>query len=306
MPDFGGNVASRLEFNVLLAAGLQKVFQDDLPTHPVLFKAWLKTESAKQFTEYENVVSAFGPMPEKGIGGVFSTDKPKLGDTKSMSLTTYGLGFVAEYELIRWEKYGVFSKMTRKLARSGVDRKNVIAYAILNNAFTATAPYTTYNGEALIATSHALLRGGTFGNRPAVATGLSYLGMQEAITNFSLMVNEDGLYVMLDPSTLVCHPAKRWEAETILGSQYRPDNANQSLNTLKDRLTPHSAPYLSSQTAWFVLSSKDKLEIAFHVGDDLMFRDDYDQSTWNNMYSMYASYRVAVLHWYGTWGTPGV
>mgnify|MGYP001603303243 CR=1 FL=1 len=307
MPDFGGSVARMQEFSTLLFLGLSKVFKDDLPTHPELFRPWLRVESAKEFTEDGIVTTGFGPMPEKQIGGAFSVDKPKMGTAKEWTLKSYGLGFVAEYELIRWEKYGVFKGITKKLSRSGVDRKNVLAHAILNNSFVSTdAAYTVHNGEALIATSHALLRGGTTSNRPATATALSYVGLQEALTSFATAVNEDGLFIAIQAAQLVCHPAKEWEAQTLLGSEYRPDNANMNKNTLSGKLSIVSSPYLTSQTAWWVLASKESREMSFDQGDDLEFRKDFDQSTWNNLFSMYMSARVAVLHWYGTYGTPGV
>jgi hypothetical protein len=54
-----------------------------------------------------------------------------------------------------------------------------------------------------------------------------------------------------------------------------------------------------------MLADKSKLEMSFDTGDALTFRRDFQMSTWNNVFSMYASYRVAVLHWYGFWGTTG-
>jgi hypothetical protein len=197
--------------------------------------------------------------------------------------------------------------MTKKLTRSGVDRKNIIAYAIPNNAFsTADTVYTTYSGEALCSNAHALLRGGTGKNAPTNPVALSYLGMQEAITDYMLLTNEDGLYAILSASLLMCHPSKEWEAQTLLRSEYRPDNANMNFNTLKQKgFNIHSAPYLTDPDAWFLMADKGKLEMSFDIGDDLQLRRDFQFSTWNNVFSVYGSYRVCVLHWYGIWGSEG-
>jgi len=296
------------EFSALLEIGLTEVYKDDLPTHKVLYKAWLRERTAKEFTEDSLVTTGLGPMPAKGVGAPFITDKPFISNPKDFVMLTYGLGFVAEYELIRWDKYSVFTGITKKLARSGTDRKNIIAHAILNNSFSTADPvYTTYANEALCANSHTLLRGGTGKNAPSSPVGLSYLGIQEAITDYDLLVNEDGLYVMLDASLLICHPQKKWIARTLLESDYRPDNANMNKNTIKSEVTSyHCSPYLTSATAWWLVADKSHLKMTFDIGDDLHFRRDFDFATWNNVFSMYGSWRVNVLHWHGLWGTPGV
>jgi len=41
------------------------------------------------------------------------------------------------------------------------------------------------------------------------------------------------------------------------------------------------------------------------VGDEPMFRKDFDHSTWNSVMSCYTSKRVDVLHYQGTYGSLG-
>lgn len=307
MPDFGTNVARLQEFSALLERGLSKVFMDDLPTHDQLYGTWLRTKTAEEWIEDELVTTGLGPMPEKGIGGPFTTDKPLISDPKDYELATYALAVVMEYELVRWDKYRVFTRIAKLLKRSGVDRKNITAYSILNNSLATSDPvYQTYSGEALCSTAHVLLRGGTGKNAPTTAADISYLGMQEAITDFDLLENEDGLFVMLSPSKVVTHPAKHWIAETILKSQYRPDNANMNYNTVKGKFALHgNSPYLTSQGPWWMLADKDELEISFRMGDDFQLRRSFDHGTWNNVFTAYCSFTVGVLHWQGIWGSAG-
>jgi hypothetical protein len=287
------------------------VFKDTLPTHPLMYKPWLATRKAKEWIEDELMTTGFGPMPQKAVGGPFVLDKPYITDPKDHTLVPYGLAFTIEYELLRWDRYSVFVNVTKKLARSGVDRKNLLAYSILNNSLsTSDAVYQTYASEVLCETTHVLQRGGTAKNAPSSAVGISYLGMQEAITDFALTPNEDGLFIRLSPEKVVCAPAKAWIARTILQSEYRHDTANREKNTLSGELSgPHSSPYLTNENYWWVLASKETLKeqagICLDIGDDLEFRRDYQISTWNRTYSMYGSFRPRVFHWYGTWGTTG-
>jgi hypothetical protein len=130
--------------------------------------------------------------------------------------------------------------------------------------------------------------------------------MQEAIIDFALTVNEDGLYALVNGQHVVCHPSKEWIASTILKSQYRHDTANQEYNTVSGKLKgPTTSPFLTNENYWWVLARKEDLEACFSIGEDLMFRKDYQISTWNSTYSMYMSCRVEVLTWPGFWGTTG-
>lgn len=305
------DVARLQEFTALLEFGLSNVFKDTLPTHDLSYKSWLAERQAQEWIEDELKVTGFGPMPMKTIGGPFTLDKPFIGSEKEHTLVPYGLAFTIEYEMMRWDLYKVFINITRKLARSGVDRKNILGWSILNNSLTTSdAVYQTYQSQTLCNTAHTLQRGGTIANRPAAATGLSYLGIQAGVTDFMNMVNEDGLYIQLEPEKLVCHTSKKWIGRTILGSDYRHDTANQELNTLKGDISgPVCSPYLSSTTAWWLLSSKSILKseagICFDIGDDLEFRRDYQISTWNRTFTMYGSFRPRIFTFYGVWGTAG-
>lgn len=295
-------------FLFLVEKGLRKIFDGALKTHPEMYKGWLQTKRAKEWIEDDRIMSGFGPMPEKPVGNPFTVDRPLDGPEKDFTLKPYGLAFVIEHELLKWDQYGKFTKPTKMMARSGIDRKNILAYSILNNAFsTSDAVYQTYNGEVLCTSSHVLLRGGTGANAPASAVGITYVGIQNGLTDLALTENEDGLYAVVKGKLLICHPSKEWVADTQLHSDYRPDNANMAKNTLSGKLQgPHSSPYLTSTTAWWIVADKSELEACFTIGQDLMFRKDYQQSTWNSTWSMYMSARVEILTWPGFWGTAGV
>lgn len=300
-------IADLTEFAVLLQDGLDYVFNASLKAHPILWQSWLRQETAKEWTSTGVVHTGLGAMPRKDVGGPFVTDKPFISGTTTYTLVPYGLAFVITKEMLEWDQYGVFGQVTKWLAKSGADRKNIIGAFMLNEGF-ATTNQTIYNGEALFSATHALLRtgAGTASNKPAVASGLSYLAMQSALTNFSTQVDEDGLYTILMPTLLVCHPTNGWVADTLLNSNYRPDNANNAKNTLSGKLTADSrSPYLSSTTAWFVFADKSEVQACVDMGKDLQFQRDVVPSSWNVQFSMYMAARLVVQHWRGTYGDQG-
>lgn len=306
MPDFGSNVATLQQYSALIELGLSDIFKSETPTHDAMYKTWLRVKSANEWIEDELVFTGLGPMPAKGLGAPFTTDKPLISSPKDFELGTWAMGVVMEYELVRWDKYGCFKNITKLLKRSGVDRKNIQAYAILNNSFsTANPKYTTYRNEALCSPAHTLLRGGTGKNAPTTAVDLTYLGIQEGVTDFATLVNEDGLFVMREAKCLKCHPAKRWIADTLIKSTYRPDNANMAYNTVGGRFDVYDSPYLTATGPWWLLAAKDSLRVSFNEGDAFQFRRAFDHATWNNVFSVYTSFTVAVLHWEGIWGSQG-
>jgi hypothetical protein len=307
-PQFA-NAAQAEEFSDFLKSGLDDVFEDDLPTHDKLYRPWLQETSADEYKEDAIVVTGLGTMPEKLVGQSITVDKPYKSSTKVYTLRTWAIGYVAEYELTRWDLYGIFNEMESEMARSAVDRCNIQATAILNNAFsTANAVYTTYSGEALGSATHALLGGGTTTNRSATDAALSYAALQEARSDFMTMKNERGIYIRLRPKNLVVHPDNEWWAQTLMKSSLRPETADNDANVIKgDWKVVGDNPYLTAADAWFMTCGKKQLarSMRFRIGDKPKTRHDFDHSTWNSVRSCYQSNRVEVIHYQGLWTSQG-
>lgn len=305
-------VAQAEAFQVFLEVGLEKVHEGNAKRHPIKWKPLLRQTRIKEFERDDNLLTGFQQMPEKTIGGVFSLDKPEFSATKTGKVKTYGLAYVAEYELPRYDQYRVFNNMNSKLSYSGLYTKNILGFSIFNNAFSTTAgsEYTIFNGEALCNTAHVLTRISTSAvgkNHVTTASDLNYISLQEALIDFMDTVDEDGKFVILEPECLLTSTSFSWIAEEIVGSRFRQDNANNALNTVS-HLRPETAPFLTDPDAWFVLGAPsgpwgDSVE--FEIGDDLMPRSSFQHSTLNTILSMYMSCRIWLFHWMGIWGSPG-
>ena len=301
------NVTDAEAFSVLLEDGLSEVFEESLPPHEKLYPAWLNVKKAREFYEDAVVVTGFGTMPEKPVGGKFQVDRPYISDTKRWGLSTFGLAFLAEHELIYWDRYGVFADMTRGLTHAACDRLNILAYSILNRGFQTTDPaYTVYNGEAIFDNAHQLLgpNAGTCKNRPDGNPPLSYLALNQAEVDFALMKNERGIFIRTSPDNIVVHPSKRPKLRTLLESEGRPGTSDNDKN-VAPQWKPHYSPYLTSQEAWFVTGSPKSLKLHLRRGQDPHLRRDFDHSTWNSVFTMYMSAGIAILHYQNTYGSSG-
>lgn len=309
-----GTVASASEYSALLELGLTMVHTEQAKNHPIRWSGYLKQIKIDEFTRDDRYFTGFMPMPEKDVGGPFVLDKPHLSDRKVGDLVTYGLGFVAEYELGRWNKYkNTFAGISKQLSQAGLYTKNVLGFSIFNRAFDATAPseYKIFNGEVLCKVDHVLERPTTVvgKNAPATPTDLNYLALQEGMTDFMNVVNEDGLFVQLEPECLLTSTTQHWVARTLLESDYRSDNANMAKNTVGGgALKAETAPFLTNPNAWFLIASKDGPwgdSVQYEIGDDLQPRRDFQISTLNTVLSMYMSCRLWLMHWKGIWGSEG-
>jgi hypothetical protein len=298
------------EFSAYLVTHLDWVFEDDLPKHDKLFKSILPMVSGGEWKEEGIVLSGFGAMPAKNVGGAITVDKFYTSSQKTFTTQTWGLGCVLEYELVRHDQYNIWGgDLSRELAKSAVDRCNILAYGMFNNAFsTSDSRYTIYNAEALCSTSHTLLSGGTLSNQVASNPALSYTALQTGRTMFLKMKNERGIYVRLMPECLVVDPSIEWYAQTLMQSSLRPGTANNDKNVLPKYKVHGESPYLTSTTAWFLLAAKSVLKrrsCRFRELDKPGTRSDFDASTWNTVYTCYTANRFETLHYQGVVGSDG-
>ena len=304
MPSFT-NAHQLSEWSDYVQIGLRQVFEDTLPQQPKLYGPWLKEVQAKDWIENKVVNTGLGAMPTKEIGGEFHTDK-KINSTKvAFELAAYGLATVMEYELVQWDKYDVFTEMTKELAKAAIDRLNIIGYSVLNNGFGTTTNYTIYNGEAIFNTAHVRLDGGAWKNRPTTDTSLSYLALQQAKIDLATLVNERGRYLRVTGKQLIVHPANRWVAETLIKSTLRPGTANNDANTIQGEFEIHDSPFLTDEENFFVWGNKSDVQIELRLGKDggPVFRQYADPRSWNVIQQAYMSVGLAVLHSQGAWGS---
>lgn len=299
----GGTSMDFAQYAEAFSLGLTDVFKDELKVHPRSYTRFLQEETAEHFYDTDWSVSGLGAMPQKNVGASFSTDAIIKSATKQYGMTPYGMACIVEYEAMRWDLYGVFKGLPEEMARSMADRYNIVGHSILNNSFSApSSTYQIYSGENMISTSHTRLDGGSWSNQSSSNTGLSYLGIQEGITSFDNLVNQRGRYIMWQAKTVICNVAQRWIAETILGSQYNPDNANMQKNTLSG-LDVYASPYITSTTAWWLSGAPKQTKIKMRLGDKPTPDKDIDIRNKALVFTVYASFDLGVFDSRGLYGS---
>jgi len=312
----------RGEFSQLMAPGLYDTFLHwvDLLQRDEEYSHLFHVETSKMAYEDEVEFAGLPPMVEKPEGESIVYSDAIQGGAKRFLHLTFGLGIRASFELFEDDQYGVINQIPKALARSAQFVKEQQAANVFNLGFTTV---TTTDGLSLFNTAHPLLGGaaatsvapgvsniiasaGTYPNRPLTDVDLSFTAIQLMVNHFERLPDSQGLPVSIKPRTVVIPPELKWIAREILGSPHKPYTSDNEINAiLAEDLNYFVSHYLTSQSAWFVLSDKMSHRLKFFVRHELDedFADDFDTRTIKQVAFM--RFSVGATVWEGTWGSNG-
>lgn len=259
----------------LLAPGFRKIVFESYKEKPEEGSKLVNMNTSKRAYEEDFPVSGFGTLISKPEGTSITMQDVVQGAIKRYVWTVYGLGFRLTEEMKDDDLYAITgARMSKALGRSVRNNFEVVAHAPYNNAFN-TAVVGFVSGESLCSTSHALLRGGTASNRPAVDADLSLPTLQAGIENFHALVDESGLPMMLTPKRLVVSAGFWWTAQQLLKSQYLPGGSQNDINEVANQgIMPHLSHFITDADAWFLLADQhdvnyfDRKRPTFSAADD--------------------------------------
>lgn len=204
----------------------------------------------------DTLISGFGIMPKKNESANISYDTMSQGYTKRYTIQTYGLGFQISYEQQKFGKYAqIMEKGMNHLARSLKETKEIIGANVFNNGFDST--YPGGDGKELLATDHPT-RAGTFSNELPTPADFSESSLEDTLIQIYNATNDRGIRIGLKPRALLVPSALKFESQRVLYSDLQSGTANNDLNAIKETgMLPGGVicnPYLTSDTAWFVLT----------------------------------------------------
>lgn len=312
----------RGNFAQLMAPGLHDTFVHwlDLLQRDEEFSHVFNMETSDKAYEDEVEFSGLGPMPEKPEGEAVVYNDAIQGGTKRYTHTSYALGCRSSWELYEDDQYNLIMQVPKALARSAHFTREQGAWNVFNLGFTTQ---TTTDGVSLFNNAHPLLGGpaatavgpgltgvisaaGTYPNRPAVDIDLSFTGIQLAINQFERLIDSQGLPIMIKPKLLIIPPELKWIAREILGSSLKSYTSDNEINALlKEDLNYFIGHYLTSHSAWFLLSSTENHSIK-HITRKALdedFSDDFDTKSIKQISFMRHS--DGATSWMGTWGSDG-
>lgn len=288
--------------SAMFAPGLKKVFFNEYAEWPPEYPQFQNVETSKRSFEEKMLVAAFGTTQVKpeGTGTAFEdlTDRAPLRQTH----VARSLGFRVTREAMDDELYGIINQAPASLSRSVRQTKEIVGAAPLNNAFDSN--FLGIDGEELCHDAHPLLGGQTFDNK--LTSDLTPTAMRAALIAAEKYIDEKGLNIMIRIKHLAVPSDLMFKAREILGSQLKPFTSDNEINVLREQgLTSLVLHFLTSTTAWFLLSDKRDHSLQFFDRITPTFEDADDFATGDALFKTYHRESSGFVHHYGIIGSDG-
>ena len=286
-----------------------EIFFDRFSMIPEIFSQLLNMKPSNKAFEDTFQVAGLASFVLKPEGTPISYDDPVQSLRKRVVHSTYALGFRVTKEMMDDEQHGIISRMPADLGDSARDHRERLGHGLFNDAF-AGATYTGMpegdGARRALVGNHILLKtGATVSNANAPAVALSVSGLQTAITNFRLTVNESGRQISLTPKTVLTHPNDEFIAAQILDSTSEPFTSDNQINAVSSSrmgIGHVQSPYLTDTNNWFLLSDKNQHTLTWYDRQDVTFDQSKDAQTKDALFD--AMYRASVTFddWRGVVG----
>jgi phage major head subunit gpT-like protein len=295
-------------FGYSLDRDMNDIFFDEYSLAPGEYDKIAKVANAPGGNHYtESELTPLGSLREvpEGTGIVF--DLPEQGHSKTVYFTKYGLGFQITQEMYKDDLFGNFKKMPRKLAKSASQKPEVEFFDLFNNGF---GTHTAWDGQYLFDTDHSTLKSGdTIANEPSTAGSLSETTLQAAFEYYDTLVDEAGNPLTIRPNKLVVPTELKYTALKLRANTGQIGTANNDLNIVAaendfvDSYSIHVSRYLTSSTAWFLLS--DQHDFRFYWKERASFESADDFYTGNALFKTVMRFACFVMDYKGAYGNEG-
>jgi hypothetical protein len=293
--------ATRGQFSQLLAPGLFSVIYEDLEMHAEEYSQFFNVYPTTKAYEEDQLVAGLAAVPPKPEGTPIADDNAIQGGSYRYQPVSYGLGFQVTREMWDDDQYGIMRKVSQDFGGSIRQTIETGAIGVITGAFTTTK---TIDGSTLIGT-HNLLGGGSYSNASATNMAFSVSGIQEQLLIFEKMVNERGLIKRATPQDVLIPVDLQFKAQEILHSSYKPYSGTNEINSVQGRLSPMTDHYLTSITAWWVMSAKQNHTLKYFWRTQPEFDSQDDFRTKGASYSVFFRFIAGVTYWHGISGSPG-
>jgi phage major head subunit gpT-like protein len=283
---------------------VRNVFFDEFKMYPSLYNQFLDVETSKKKYEIENTVGGRPKWSSKSEAAEYTFGDYAQGTEVTYTHTTYADAFDVSEEMDEDNEHKKVMNSAREMARGGYAAVEDSAADVLNNGFSGGT--TGADGSQLFASDHDLINSVSTGDN-ALTTALGVDGLKDAYELADKIVNEAGIYVPVEYKTLIVPPELRQTAEELVNSTLTPFTSNNATNVYKNRITKIVVnPYLSSTTAWFLVSESLKKKGKFFWRVKPQFKPGVDQYSGNFLYKARERFSAGHTDWQGAIGSTGV
>lgn len=235
------------------------------------------------------VNKATGLWPIIGETQVVPLTTPKVSNKYTILIKDFANGIDISKDLYDDNMHGVWAADVRDFALKARVTQDQNAFNLFNGAFTTTL---TADGSAFIGT-HTLIGGGTTSN--LITGALSTTTLNTAIVALRKQVDQSNVILGGVPTILLV-PAELFKLATeITESALVSDNGNNAINVYRSAygFTVYSSPYLTSASAWFLMTPQHSVTRVVRQGIETALRPW--QYSNNRTYFYQGNFREAVF-----------
>jgi len=186
---------------------------------------------------------------------------PTYGSTKEYTQRQWGSGFRMTYRMDLANKYRLWARWTKDLAKIMKETKDIeLAVPFNNLTSTSLTCGTGFDTLAIASASHTGLNAAitTDNYSNYLNADLSVSAIESARYYFKTLKDDMGLLMGAKPDTLVIEPTFWFRAKQLLGSDYKPFEFSNTINVLPEMgLKIYEYPRLTSTTCWMVQAKAD-------------------------------------------------
>ncbi len=226
-----------------------------------IWPSLFNVKSSKRMIEQVPTFAGMGLFEDMAENGNVSYDNMVQGPYKSYTHVQYGLGFQIGWMAAQQDLDGFAKKYSTHLKRSLKMSMETLASTFFDGTFDT---YTTADGQYVCDVDHTYVRGsGTFSN-DAGSTALGQTALESTLVSFMNQKDLQGLPQPQMPQKLLIPADQAPLAYELLESPMRSDTTTHAKSYTYNKLTPVIWPFLSSSTAWWVLSDKKNTELCWY------------------------------------------
>ena len=238
-------------------------------------------------------------------GSAIPSQSIQPGFDRTYTVDKVATSFSITKEMRDDQKFNFIQRGVESFSKGMFEAKEISLSNVFNNGFTTAGP----DGQALFSTAHPLENGGgqTGSNRGTTAA-LSVTSFRALRNLFQDTLNENGQRSRYMMQYLVCPQELQDIGMELIKSQYHPENANNAVNTIYGsvQLLPNGYwPYLTSATAFFIVSRKEDHSLYFINRQSMQVDSDYDKRTQTWDFFADERYTQGFSGWRGTAGNSG-
>lgn len=181
---------------------------------------------------------------------------PLLGITKEYTQSQFGGGFRMTFKMDYFNKYSLWKRWAKDLAKIQIESKDVEIASVFNNAFTGGG--AGFDTLQLASASHTQLdvTQSNYSNFPNAA--MSVTAIQNARYYFSTLKDDRGKWMGAIPTCLYFEPTLYFTAKEIFGSDLIAHELSNTINVLPEmKLKLFEYHRLLTTTDWGMAAPQD-------------------------------------------------